>query len=55
MNFDDKNPETPIGVAPKEGKTTVVKTVNHRLSPGSECLRSASEFAGLRFMGVDEF
>ena len=55
MNYDVENPETPIGVAPKERKTTVVKTVNHRPSLGSECLRSASEFGGSRVMGVNEF
>jgi hypothetical protein len=55
VNYAIENPETPIGVAPKEGKTTVVKTVNHRLSLGSECLRSASESGGSRVMGVIEF
>ena len=55
MNYDNGNPETPIGVAPKEGKTMVVKTVNHRLSLGCECLRSASDFGGSRVMGVNEF
>jgi hypothetical protein len=35
VNYDIENPETPIGVAPREGKTTVVKAVNHRLGLGA--------------------
>jgi hypothetical protein len=35
VNCDVRKPTTPIGVAPKGGKTTTVKAVNHRLGLGS--------------------